>query len=168
MQPFTSPILESTRVNGQSYKQLQNALYAIQYNLEKILPKGGTACVLFPKNILENILPAAAKEKNCKIILIQGPKILASNLLKERLLEPNTNKEADVYITEPAGFTPGGALVEPNEVKQLQNLPVIGVGSALQWTMRAPAEYDYIVLSKIVTETGIHSPEDFENSRTLL
>ncbi|VVB81205.1 Uncharacterised protein [uncultured archaeon] len=160
---FTSPILlerTSKIPRGALIKHLENALYALSYNLEKILPKGGTVCALYPKTILQSILPRAAKERNCKVICISGTPELIKELAKNDILDKKTSMEkADIYITEPDGFAKDGALVKPEETELLQKFEVTAIGSALQYTRELPATHDCIAISKAITELGTYSPE---------
>ncbi len=168
---FSSPILaenvahfsKDPILRGEIAAHFQNALYAIQYHLEQALPKGGVVCALYPKSILEHILPEAAKKKGCKVIALHGTKGATLALLKAQVLENNTDiSKADIYITEPAGFTPGGALTNPDETKLVENSNVLAVGSALQWTNNTPSTHDFAPISKTITELGIYSPEHFK------
>jgi len=165
---FSSPILiENTAKleRGLLLKHFENAIYAIEYHLENILPKGGIVCAFFPKSILEHVLPAAAQKKNCKVINVQGTKEAIQALMKAGVLDNEASmEEADIYITEPDGFTTGGALVRPEEAKTLKNIQVMGVGSIFQKANTTPATHDYIPLSKMITELGIYSPEHIETS----
>lgn len=146
---------------GAILKHFQNAEYALAYNLEKILPKGGVVWALFPKTILGQLLPWVAARKQCKIISVHGIKEATMALLKARALDSDT-PTPDLFLTEPDGFTPGGAFFQPNEAKMLEGLELVGIGSAFQQITAFPATHDYVPLSKIITELGIHSPEDFE------
>jgi hypothetical protein len=135
--------------------------YALSYYLENILPKGGTACVLYPKKILTEILPEAASAKKCKIICLNGPPGLISKLTKTGLLQKEM-AEADIYITEPEGFTRGGALVHSTETQALKQHNLVGIGSIYNWTQTTPAAHDTIQLERVITEKGIYTSEHFE------
>ena len=136
--------------------KLRQALPAILYHLENILPRGGTACVLFPKKILSTLLPKAAVSKNCEILLYGSPTKELRNFKVVKEIP-----KADVYIIEPDGFTEGGALVRPEETPILAKLDCVGVGSVHQWTEDQPAEYDFVEITKYVTEKGVHSKDNF-------
>ncbi len=161
MKAFSSPILENNK--HVSAKYYQNTLYALTYHLEKALPQGGIVCALFPKGILQHILPKAAKEKNCTVIIIQSTKEATLAFMQAGVLDQKTDPgKADIYITEPAGFSQNGALVSPQETATIKKYNAIGIGSALQFQEKIPAEYDWLPMSKIITELGIHSIENFE------
>ncbi len=163
---FSSAILkEKIQHNNNSYgklvKHFDHAPYAIQHFLHKIVPKGGVICAIHSKSILARTLAKIAKEKNCKIININGTKEATEKFLKAGVLAEGL--QPDIYLTEPEGFTQGGAIINPDETEHLNNnTELIGVGSALQWTKNTPANYDFIPLTKIVSELGIHKPEHLE------
>jgi len=158
----TSEAAKNPFVKGQIIRHFQKAEYAISYHLERAIPKGGVVCAFFPKSILAQILPKIAKEKNCKVISVNGTRKATTALMAAGVIDNQTKVEdADIYITEPNGFTPGGALATPEEEKVLKNFDVIGVGSYFQATKRLPADHDFIKLTKIISELGIHSPEQF-------
>ena len=133
---------------GAMLKHFQNAEYVLAYNLEKMLPKGGVVWVLFPKTILRQLLPAIAAKKKCKVISIHGTKEAAMGLLKARVLG-NGVPIPDLLLTEPDGFTPGGAFFQPNEAKMLEGLELVGIGSAFQRTSRLPATHDICRFQKL-------------------
>lgn len=168
MHTFSSPILLE-RIKqiprGALIKHLEKAKYALSYNLEKILPKGGTVCALYPKTILQHILPQAAKECRCKVICVSGTSEIINELIKNNVFDDKTSIEkADLYITEPDGFTPEGALVRPEETELLQKFEVIGIGSALQYTQKLPSTHDCIPISKTITELGIYTSQELNAS----
>lgn len=168
MKSFSSPFLinnlrkiDSTH-QGRLLRHFENALSAISYHLEKIVPKGGIICAYHPKGILASILPAIAKEKNCKVIPVHGSKHAISALLNAKVVAHLPLTEADIILTEPDGLSSDGALFKPHEAAELPHREVIAVGSALQFTHERPASHDIAPVSKIVTELGIHSPEHLE------
>ncbi len=165
---FSSPILLE-RIKqiprGALIKHFEKATHTLSYNLAKVLPKGGTVCALYPKTILQQILPQAAKERKCKVICISGTSGMIKELIKNGVFDDKTSMEkADIYITEPDGFTPDGALVRPEETALLQKFEVIGIGSVLQCTQKLPATHDCIPISKTITELGIYSTEELNAS----
>ena len=138
MQIFTSPLLQ----NKQGLlKHFQNAEYAIGHHLEKILPKGGTVGVLYPKTILKKLLPGAAKNKRCKIVY---------------------TGEADIWLTEPDGLAEGGGWFRPEELSAVQNIEAVGIGSIYQWVKIPPETHDRAPLQKVITEIGVYTPENLE------
>jgi len=137
-----------------------NSLYAISYYLEKALPTGGVVKAYFPKEILGSILPVVAKEKNCKIISIGGSKHATAELLKAGVLV-NGDFEADVVLVEPDGMTAEGALLKPEEAKQMKQ-EAVAVGSISKWASKSPASHDTVQVTKTITELGIFSPEQLE------
>jgi len=135
-------------------------LYAISYYLEQILPKGGIAHVYFPKEILGAILPAIAKEKNCKIVSIGGTKQATQELIKAGVIA-ESHEEPDVILVEPDGMTADGILLKPEEAKQLKE-DAIAVGSISKWASKCPASHDIVQVSKTITEHGIYSLKDLK------
>ncbi|GEM_PF-2383291 len=157
--------LATTTLRGSLIKHFENALYALKYHLEKTIPKGGVICAIYPKTILQTILPELAKKKNCKVKLIGGtPEII--KILKEKEILTETEK-ADIYLTEPDGFNEEGAYVRPHETDILMNHETIAIGSIYQWADVAPSTHDSVPISKIITETGICSPEQLKESLSL-
>jgi hypothetical protein len=140
---FSSPFLTET------HKQPEKAEYAISYHLERAIPRGSVIYALFPKKILSKLLPPIAKAKNCTIITH---------------LTGKTSKidEPDIILAEPDGFSAGGALFTPEETKLVSGLPVICVGSTKQWTHILPATHDLVPVYRIISERGIHTPEQIE------
>jgi len=147
-------------------RHFENALSAISYHLEKVVPKGGIVCTYHPKGILANVLPSIAKEKNCKIISIHGTKEAVENFLKAGVLSNNKPAEADVFLAEPDGLSSDGALFKPHETPDLPHKEIIAVGSAFQFTKERPATHDIASVHRMVTELGIHSPEHLEKEIT--
>src|SRR5574342_26280 len=169
---FTSPLLADKlsmmdhRHHGRLLKHFESAAEAISYNLAKLVPKGGIIGAYHPKGILEHILPAIAKEKNCKVIPVHGTKHAISEFMKAGVLAHLPLTEADLIITEPDGLTSDGVLFTPHEAAELPHNEVIAVGSALQFTNTRPATHDIAPVYKIATELGIHSPEQLETELT--
>lgn len=170
---FSSPILlerisrlAETTLYGTVLKHFENALYALSYHLEKTLPKGGIICAIYPKTILQEILPQIAEQKKCKIMVIGGtPEIIKT--LKEKGMLIEANQKADIYLTEPDGFNEEGAYVKPHETELLINYDTIAIGSIYQWTDVAPATHDSIPVEKTITEAGIFTPEKLKESLPL-
>ena len=163
MSVFSSPFLiekYSNIENGHLIRHLDNALNAISYHLDSAIPRGSIICAHYPKGILGNVLPVIAKEKNCKIISVHGTKQATAEFLKADLLINAPITEADVFLTEPGGFSADGALVLPHE--KLPHTEFIAVGSILQWTDQRPASHDLCTVSKIITEIGIYKPEQLK------
>ena len=170
---FSSPILlerisqlAETTQRGTVLKHFENALYALNYHLEKIIPKGGIICAIYPKTILQTILPSIAEQKNCKVMLIGGtPEIIKTLKEKGILIEAG---HADIYLTEPDGFNEEGAFVKPQETEVLMNYNTIAIGSIYQWTDIPPATHDSVPIEKTITEAGILMPEQLKESLPLL
>ncbi len=152
---FSSPFLHSTP------KKPENTEYALSYHLEKAIPRGSVVYVLFPKKILAKLLPPIAKAKNCTIITLHGHHEAALSLLKTGKFD-KTIPEPDIIFAEPDGFTSGGALFTPNETKTINGLPLVCIGSSKQWVHILPATHDLIQVQKIISEHGIHTPEQME------
>ncbi len=125
-----------------------------------MLPKGGIAHVYFPKEILGAILPAIAKEKNCKIVSIAGTKQATQALMEAGVLT-NSTEEPDVVLAEPDGLTADGMLLKPEEAKQLKQ-DAIAVGSTVNWKKKCPASHDTVEITRTITERGIYSPGQLE------
>ncbi len=138
---FSSPLLT------EKHKQPENAEYAISYHLEKAIPRGSVVYALFPKKILAKLLPPIAKAKNCTIIT-------------QRKFDKTG--EPDVILAEPDGFAAGGALFTPEETKIASGLPLTCVGSTKQWIHVLPATHDLVPVCRIISERGIHTPEQIE------
>jgi len=153
---FSSPLL-TNQPNS------ENSEYALSYYLEKIIPQGGVIYALFPKTILAKILPHIAKKKHCIVIAYQGSHEATHNLLKAGTFNKNI-PEPDLILAEPDGFTYGGALFKPEETQYVEGLPVICVGSSQQWTPVAPATHDLVQVKSIISEHGIHTPEQIEET----
>jgi hypothetical protein len=151
---------------GRLLKHFENALGAISYHLERVVPRGGVICAYHPKGILGSILPAIAKEKNCKVLTVHGTKQAVVSLMKAGVLSTGNPAEADVFLTEPDGLSADGALFKPHEASDLPHKEIIAVGSALQFTKERPASHDIAPVYKIVTELGIHSAEHLEKEVT--
>jgi len=120
--------------------------------------------VYHAKDTLANILPEIAKERNCTVIAIEPGKQAQRAFRDAGILSDASN--ADIILIEPAGFTKGGALVAPSEAKDLEGKKVVGVGSILQWTTELPAHYDFVPLTHIITEIGVHTPEHLHEEIT--
>ncbi len=168
MKAFSSPILlenisrmsNDPALHGQLLKHFQNALYAISYHLEQALPKNGVVCALFPKSILAQVLPAAAKKRNCKVISVHGTKEATLALGKAHVLDTETDIcAADFYLAEPDGLTHGGAYADPAEASMLKEHNPTAISSIFQWTTTNPATHDFVPLSTVITELGRHKTE---------
>jgi len=157
---FSSPFLTSNLERGQLLRHLENAPNAISYHLDRAIPRGSIICAYYPKGILGSILPAIAKEKNCKIISVQGTKQATAEFLKAGLLANSPITEADIFLTEPDGLSADGALVLPHE--KLPHNEFIAVSSILQWTKQKPSTHDVIPIHKTITELGIYTLEQLE------
>ena len=131
----------------------ENRTYALSYYLQQVIPKGSVIGAV-PGPLLSALLPSVAIQQNCKVSCLA----LAHELARLDLL---TNKTPDLVLVEPAFFVEGGALVVPGSVTSFQNL--VGIGSVSQFTYDNPAELDFVPLSKVVTEIGVLSPEEFMN-----
>jgi hypothetical protein len=140
---FSSPFLTET------HKQPEKTEYAISYHLEKAIPRGSVIYALFPKKILGKLLPPIAKAKNCTIITHLTGK--AGKI-----------ERPDIILTEPDGFSAGGALFTPEETKIVSGLPIVCVGSTKQWTHILPATHDLVPVYRIISERGIHTSEQME------
>ena len=138
---------------GHYIKYLENAAYALEYNLSHLLPEGSTVCVLYPKSILTKILPSIAKEKKLRVILVGSNAQLIGALIHANLLAPNG--EPDVFIGEPAGFSTHGVFVLPEESEVWRNNQVIAVGTALQFSAHRPAKFDMVSAFKVISELGV-------------
>jgi len=157
---FSSPLFidKAAQLPKKSLQQhLRHARYALAHHLSSIIPYGSVVAVYHAKDTLADILPEVAKERNCTVIAIEPGK-RAQRAFHDAGILSDTG-HADIILTEPAGFTKGGALVAPPETKELEGKNVIGVGSILQWTTESPAHYDFVPLTYIVTEIGAHTPE---------
>ncbi len=170
MKTFSSSFLidkvSKTQHRGRLLRHFENALSAISYHLEKVVPKGSIVCAYHPKGILANVLPQIAKSKNCKIISIQGSKEAIENFLKAGVLSNYKPSEADVFLAEPDGLSSDGALFLPKEARDLPHKEIIAVGSVLQFTKERPATHDIASVHRMVTELGIYSPEHLEKEIT--
>ncbi len=145
---FSSPLLQA------KHRSTENTEYALSYYLEKVIPRGGVVYVLFPKTILAKLLPPIAEKKNCKVITLYGS--------HEATLYSRKAAEPDIILAEPDGFTYGGALFKPEETKLVKGLPLVCIGSSKQWSSIRPATHDLVPVQKIVSENGIHTPEQIE------
>ncbi len=152
---FSSPLLKNQP------KNLQNAEYALSYYLERAIPRGSVIYALFPKTILGRLLPQIAKMKNCTVISFYGTHEATLSLLKAGKYDKSL-PEPDIILTEPDGFAFGGALFKPEETKIVNGLPLICIGSSHQWTPIIPATHDLVHVQKIISEHGIHTPEQIE------
>lgn len=152
---FSSPLLHA------KYRSTENTEYALSYYIEKVIPRGGVVYVLFPKTILAKLLPPIAEKKNCKVIPLYGSHEAALKLIKTGTYSRKA-AEPDIILAEPDGFTYGGALFKPEETKLVKGLPLVCVGSSKQWSSIRPATHDLVPVQKIVSENGIHTPEQIE------
>ncbi len=121
----------------------ERSLYAIAHYLEQVIPKGGVVCVIHPKSILQNILPKLAQRKRCEIITYKQ------------------GVEADLYLTEPEGFSRNGAIVLPEEAKLIKQFETTAVGSIAQWTDKPNSKHDCVRTARTVTEIGVYKHEHF-------
>ena len=143
---FSSSILHqnvnrfSADYYGQLVQHFQNAPHALRHHLERVVPHGGTVCVIQPGPILNELLPRIAQEKQTEIIT--GP-----------------DGPADLYLTEPDGLTFGGGLAKPDQASAMEQHPCVAIGSVLQWTKERPASHDFVRFEKIITEFGVYTPE---------
>ena len=152
---FSSPLLKNQPKNP------QHAGYALSYHLEKAIPRGSVIYALFPKTILGQLLPPIAKKKNCTVISFYGTHEATLNLLKTGKYDKSL-PEPDIILTEPDGFALGGALFKPEETKIVNGLPLVCIGSSHQWMPILPATHDLVQVQKIISEHGIHTPEQIE------
>ncbi len=163
LQENTSKIYKDRMLKGALIRHFANALYSIAYNLEQAIPKGSTICAFYPKTILQHILPKIAQQKNCKVIVIGGEKEATQALLEAGVLNKySCLEDADIFLTEPDGLTTNGILARPEETKLLHQYNPMAVASILQWTTTLPATHDQVHAAKIISEIGIHTPENFK------
>jgi hypothetical protein len=150
---FSSPLLYSQPKEEQTE-------YALSYHLDKTIPRGSVIYALFPKKILGKLLPKIVKEKKCTLITLYGNqaplKQLSADSHGKELPEP------DIILSEPDGFTFGGALFKPEETELVSELPLLCIGSGKQWTPITPSTHDLVPVKKIISEHGIHTPEQME------
>ncbi len=155
------PSIFSSSLLNPAPKNPENAEYSLSYYLEKAIPRGSVIYALFPKTILAKLLPPIAKQKHCTVISLYGSHEATLNLLKAGTFGKDI-PEPDIILTEPDGFTFGGALFRPEETKLVNGLPLICIGSSNQWTPILPATHDLVPVKRIISELGIHTPEQIE------
>ena len=148
----------------QENMQTKQKEYALEYYLNKVIPKSGTVCVISPKKYLTSFLPRIAKEKKCSLFVINAQLDFLKTLLDNKVpyVCPSYLPEADVHLIEPQGITNGGILVSPNDAKVAQHNGLTAVVSASHWSSDSHPSLDMISAKNIVSELGILTQEKFE------
>jgi len=165
-QLFSSPFFHQNTalLARQHYRALTSHLQtlerALAHSLEQVIPRGSLVHVIAPGPILTKHLPPIAREKRARVIVSQGN----SHAFRE-LLSTEPHASADIHLIEPAGFTHGGALVEPHTTIP-EGARLIGVGSALQWSNATPSTHDFASLDMFVTELGAYHHDHFMDAFT--
>ncbi|MBW2970244.1 hypothetical protein KY309_00465 [Candidatus Woesearchaeota archaeon] len=162
--PITHIKKKPRKRHGPLMRQIEHIKYALSYYLDKAIPKGAVICALYPKKLLQNILPEVALNKHCKVICIGAPE-LSKELMQKGLLEDNA--EPDIYLTEPDGICPEGAIVKPQETELLKQYKTYAVSSTMQFTEKTPQTHDCVEVYKTITEKGIMTTEQLTSSLSL-
>ena len=146
-----------------------NSIQGIEYHLAKSLPRGSTVSVIFPKEILTEVLPRVALDRSLRVVLVGGAQALRDVLLKQGSLAMQEGVPIDVFLTEPTAFGRDGAWVNPRESSALANIDVVAVGSVLQWFSHSPRDCDLVKIKTVVSEKGVFSSSHFdEEVRSIL
>jgi hypothetical protein len=132
----------------------EHSLKAIEYYLEKIIPRNTHINVINPKKILLQLLPEIAKQKNCTIQTNNNKEFL------KKIIENKTyaQKQPELNIIELDYITEDGGLITPTQFNK--NIPTIGISSINNLTTNNSQNYDFIKPDKIVSEIGIYKPEN--------